>query len=141
LLNTGQAARLLPERTAASHAAEKDRQKSLLKMQTILGFREDQGARPLHYRVADFKSAMLRVFLLGQLTSSQAHEYLESLRSLSEQEHAHYEQVLDAYDWSADDDAFFARAVLEQGLRWTQHEIDWANWVIDGLNRRSRKSS
>ena len=75
------------------------------------------------------------------LTSGQAHEYLESLRSLSEQEHAHYEQVLDAYDWSADDDAFFARAVLEQGLRWTQHEIDWANWVIDGLNRRSRKSS
>src|ERR1700759_2898562 len=57
-------------------------------------------------------AAMLRVFLLGQLSPSQAHEYLESLRSLSEQEHAHYEQILDSYDWSADDDAFFARAVL-----------------------------
>ena len=32
--------------------------------------------------------------------------------------------------------AFFARAALEQGLRWTQHEIDWAHWVIDGLDKR-----
>ncbi len=82
-------------------------------------------------------AAMLRVFLLGQLTPSQAREYLERLRSVSEEEHAHFEQILDTYDWAADDDAFFARAVLEQGLRWTQHEIDWANWVIDGLNRRT----
>ncbi|SON59227.1 hypothetical protein MSIMFI_00709 [Mycobacterium simulans] len=82
-------------------------------------------------------AAMLRVFLLGQLSPSQAQEYLQSLRSLSEQEHAHYREILDSYDWSEDDDAFFARAVLEQGLRWTQHEIDWANWVIDGLNRRT----
>jgi PadR family transcriptional regulator AphA len=84
-------------------------------------------------------AAMLRVFLLGQLEPAQAHEYLESLRSMSEREHAHYEQILDSYDWSADDDAFFARAVLEQGLRWTQHEIDWANWVIDGLHQRAAK--
>jgi PadR family transcriptional regulator, regulatory protein AphA len=82
-------------------------------------------------------AAMLRVFLLGQLTPSQAREYLERLRSASEEEHAHFEQILDEYDWAADDDAFFARAVLEQGLRWTQHEIDWANWVIDGLGRRT----
>jgi PadR family transcriptional regulator AphA len=82
-------------------------------------------------------AAMLRVFLLGQLTPTQAREYLERLRSASEEEHAHFEQILDEYDWSADDDAFFARAVLEQGLRWTQHEIDWANWVIDGLDRRT----
>jgi DNA-binding PadR family transcriptional regulator len=83
-------------------------------------------------------AAMLRVFLLGQLTPGQAREYLESLLSLAEQEHAHYEQICDAYDWSEDDDAFFARAVLEQGLRWTQQEIDWATWVLDGLNQRQR---
>jgi PadR family transcriptional regulator, regulatory protein AphA len=82
-------------------------------------------------------AAMLRVFLLGQLNPSQAREYLERLRSASEQEHAHFEQIHDMFDWAADDDAFFARAVLEQGLRWTQHEIDWANWVIDGLDRRA----
>lgn len=82
-------------------------------------------------------AAMLRVFLLGQLTPAQAHEYLESLMALAEREHAHYKEILDSYDWSVDDDAFFARAALEQGLKWTQHEIDWARWVIDGLNKRA----
>jgi len=84
-------------------------------------------------------AAMLRVFLLGQLTPGQAREYLESLRSTSEREHAHYEEILNTYDWAADDDAFFARAVLERELRWTQHEIDWANWVLEGLGRRDRE--
>ena len=84
-------------------------------------------------------AAMLRVFLLGQLNFGQAREYLESLRSTSEQKHAYYEEILNTYDWAADDDAFFARAVLEQGLRWTQHEIDWANWVLEGLGRRDRE--
>ncbi len=81
-------------------------------------------------------AALLRVFLLGQLTRDQAREYLKSLLSLSEREHAHYAQILESHDWTADDDAFFARAALEQGLRWTRHEIDWANWVIEGLDKR-----
>ncbi len=83
-------------------------------------------------------AAMLRVFLLGELSPDQAREYLKSLLSLSEQEHAHYGQILQSHDWTADDDAFFARAALEQGLRWTQHEIEWANWVLDGLDKRDR---
>lgn len=82
-------------------------------------------------------AAILRVFLLGQLEPAQAKEYLESLLAVSEKEHAHYQEILDAYDWSIDDEAFFARAALEQGLRWTQHEIEWAHWVIDGLNKRA----
>lgn len=81
-------------------------------------------------------AAILRVFLLGELSPDQAREYLTSLLSLSEREHAHYEQILASHDWT-DDDAFFARAALEQGLRWTQHEIEWANWVIDGLDKRA----
>lgn len=83
-------------------------------------------------------AAILRVFLLGELSRDQAREYLTSLLSISEQEHAHYQQILESHDWE-DDDAFFARAALEQGLRWTQHEIEWANWVIDGLDKRDRK--
>lgn len=81
-------------------------------------------------------AAMLRVFLLGQLTPDQAREYLQSLLSVSEQEHAHYEKILESHDWTADDDAFFARAALEQGLRWSRHEIEWANWVLAGLDAR-----
>ncbi|CDM77505.1 hypothetical protein DSM43518_03551 [Mycobacterium marinum] len=82
-------------------------------------------------------AALLRVFLLGQLDPSQARSYLESLLSLSEQEKTHYERIRDAYDWAEDDDSFFARAALEQGLRWAQQEIEWAKWVIAGLDQRS----
>ncbi|ORW93827.1 PadR family transcriptional regulator [Mycobacterium szulgai] len=86
-------------------------------------------------------ASMLRVFLLGQLTTSQQHEYLQLLLSICEQEHVHYKEILDAYDWTDDDDddAFFARAVLEGGLRWTQYEIEWVHWVIDGLKKRQRR--
>jgi PadR family transcriptional regulator, regulatory protein AphA len=84
---------------------------------------------------------MVRVFLLAQLPPSQAREYLQTLMASSEREHASYEQIRDAYDWSEDDDSFFGRAVLEQGLRWTQHKIDWAKWVLDGLDRRDQQRS
>ncbi len=84
-------------------------------------------------------AAMLRTFFLGRLTPGQARGYLESLLAVAAEERAHYEQIRDGYDWSVDDDAFFARAVLEQGLRWTGLEIDWAEWVLDGLNRRDQQ--
>lgn len=86
-------------------------------------------------------ASMLRVFLLGQLTKDQAQEYLQLLLSICEAEHLHYKEILAAYDWSDedDDDAFFARAVLEGGLRWTQYEIEWVHWVIEGLNKRRRR--
>ncbi|OBK19523.1 PadR family transcriptional regulator [Mycobacterium asiaticum] len=86
-------------------------------------------------------AAILRVFLLGQLEPAQAREYLKSLLAVAEEEHARYAEMLDSYDWSVDDDAFFARAALEQGLRWTQHEIEWATWVLDGLSERRRNAS
>jgi PadR family transcriptional regulator, regulatory protein AphA len=86
-------------------------------------------------------ASLLRIFLLGQLTPSQAREYLKSLLAVSEQEHAEYKQMLDAFDWTADDDSFFARAILEAGLRWTQQEIDWVNWVLDAMNRRDQQRS
>ncbi|WP_205873554.1 PadR family transcriptional regulator [Mycobacterium camsae] len=81
-------------------------------------------------------AALLRVFLLGELSPDQAREYLKSLLAVSEREHTHYAQILQSHEWTADDGAFFARAALEQGLRWTQHEIEWANWVLDSLDKR-----
>lgn len=41
-------------------------------------------------------AALLRVFLLGQLPPGQARKYVESLLSLAEQEHAHYQQIREA---------------------------------------------
>jgi PadR family transcriptional regulator, regulatory protein AphA len=45
-------------------------------------------------------------------------------------------QIRDADDWSKDAEAFFARAALENGLRFTQMEADRASWVLDELDRR-----
>jgi PadR family transcriptional regulator AphA len=84
-----------------------------------------------------FRSAqLLRVFLLGELTPPQAREYLESLRSHADREHERYEIIRDSYDWSEDAD-FFARAALENGLRFARMESEWASWVIDSLDRRA----
>ncbi len=83
-------------------------------------------------------AALLRVFLLGQLSQTQAREHLEAMRSWADQEHARYAEIRDSYDWSSSDADFFGRAALEHGLRRTRMESEWATWVIDGLKRRRR---
>jgi PadR family transcriptional regulator, regulatory protein AphA len=86
-----------------------------------------------------FRSAqLLRVFLLGELTPAQAREFLESLRSFADAEHARYEQIRDSYDWSDDDANSFARAALENGLQFTRMQSEWATGVIDGLDPRRK---
>ena len=84
-----------------------------------------------------FRSAgLLRVFLLDELPREEARTYLMALRVHADSEHQRYEQIRDAHDWSEDDEAFFARAALENGLRFTQMEADWASWVLDKLDKR-----
>ncbi len=81
-------------------------------------------------------AALLRVFLLDQLPTEAARRYLTALRGSADSEHQRYVQIRDSHDWPADDEAFFARAALENGLRLTQMEADWAGWVLDELNKR-----
>jgi PadR family transcriptional regulator AphA len=86
-----------------------------------------------------FRSAqLLRVFLLSELGPVQAREYLESMRRFANALHAHYEQIRDSHDWSDGDQDFFGRAALENGLRFTKMQADWASWVIDQMQRRLR---
>lgn len=85
-----------------------------------------------------FRSAsLLRVFLLDELPRDQAREYLEAVHVHAEGERKRYEQIRDAYDWSDADAAFFARAALESGLRFTRMESEWARWVLAELDKRS----
>jgi PadR family transcriptional regulator, regulatory protein AphA len=87
-----------------------------------------------------FRSAqLLRVFLLDQLTPDEACEYLKTLRRFADSDHARYAQIRDAHDWSARDQDFFARAALENGLRSTKMQADWATWVIDQLEQRGKE--
>jgi PadR family transcriptional regulator AphA len=83
-----------------------------------------------------FRSAqLLRVSLLGQQSPAGALGYLHSLRLHAELEHSRYQQIRDAYDWSGSD-GFFARLALENGLRSTRMEVDWADWALGRLDRR-----
>jgi PadR family transcriptional regulator AphA len=85
-----------------------------------------------------FRSAtLLRVFLLDELPRDKAREYLEACRAEADSERKRYEQIRDTYDWSANDQAFFARAALESGLRFTQMESEWASWMLAELDKRS----
>ena len=86
-----------------------------------------------------YRSAqLLRVFLLDQLPRDQARAYLEFLRGDANQERQRYEKIRDSHDWSGDDQAFYARAALENGLRFTRMEAEWASWVIQQLDRRKK---
>ena len=83
-------------------------------------------------------AVLLRVFLLGELTPSQARQYIESLRDWVEQELRSYEQIRDSNDWSDNDSDFFARIALEHLLRAARRDADWAEWVLDELSRREQ---
>ena len=87
---------------------------------------------------AAFRSAkLLRVFLLDQLAPEEAGKYLTALRAHADREHQRYADIRDSNVWLEDDEAFFARAALENGLRFTQMEADWASWVLDELDKRT----
>jgi PadR family transcriptional regulator, regulatory protein AphA len=83
-------------------------------------------------------AVLLRVFLLSELTPSQGRQYIESLRDWVEKELESYEAIRDSTDWSDNDSDFFARAALENLLRAARRDADWANWVLDELDRREQ---
>jgi DNA-binding PadR family transcriptional regulator len=84
-----------------------------------------------------FRSAqLLRVFLLDGLSREEARKYLMALRTHADSDLERYEQIREAYDWSRGDEAFFARAALESGLRFARVESEWASWVLDQLDKR-----
>jgi DNA-binding PadR family transcriptional regulator len=80
---------------------------------------------------------VLRVFLLDELPRQKARHYLEAFRDECDGRHRRYEQIHDAHDWSrGGDEAFFARAALEYGLRYTRMQSKWAGWVLTELDKR-----
>ena len=84
-----------------------------------------------------FRSAqLLRVFLLDELPPAQAREYLQAVRAYADDELQRYEQIRDSHEWSDGDETFFARAALENGLRFTRMQSDWASWVLAELDKR-----
>jgi DNA-binding PadR family transcriptional regulator len=90
-----------------------------------------------------YRSApLLRVFLLGEVSGTQAREYLETLAAHADDELKRYETLRDSVPWDDDsDDDFFSRAALEYGIRTAAMEAEWARWAIEGSAARDGRSS
>jgi len=84
-------------------------------------------------------SSVLRVFLLGAIPPAQAREHMVAMAAGAEAELERYEELRDAVDSDTGDDGlFYGRAALEYGLRLSQMQADWARWVVNAIDGRSR---
>ena len=84
---------------------------------------------------------VLRVFLLGEISAAQAHEYVNHIVESADLALGRYEQIRDSVEWGDSDAAFFARAALEFGLRTAAMEADWARWLARAIDERAQPDS
>ena len=84
-------------------------------------------------------ASLLRVFLLGEMSPQQARKHMVAVAEHADAEVKRLEQLRDSIDWTDGDSLFFGRAALENGLRRYAMEADWARWVVDALDKRSKR--
>ena len=82
---------------------------------------------------------LLRVFLLDEIPPEQAREYMMSVAEQADAELKRLEDLRDWVRWSDDNADFYARAVLEYGLRIEAMEAQWARWLVKAMDKRARK--
>jgi DNA-binding PadR family transcriptional regulator len=81
-------------------------------------------------------TALLRVFLLGEVPREQAREHMVAMAEHADAEVSRYEELRDSIDWGDDDGLLDGGAALEYGLRWKAMEAEWARWVIAEIDAR-----
>jgi DNA-binding PadR family transcriptional regulator len=88
-----------------------------------------------------FRSAgLLRVFLLSEVPPEQARKHVVAMAEHADAELERYAELRDAVDWDTGDDGlFYGRAALEYGLRLSQMEAEWAQWLVTAIDQRSGK--
>jgi DNA-binding PadR family transcriptional regulator len=87
-----------------------------------------------------FRSAeLLRVFLLGEVTPAQARDRVVAMAEHANSEVKRLEALSASVDWTDDEGTFYGRAALEYGLRMNAMEADWANWLVDAIDKRHPK--
>ncbi|KUH82681.1 PadR family transcriptional regulator [Mycobacterium sp. GA-1999] len=83
--------------------------------------------------------ALLRIFLLGEVTDEQARAHLTAMAERADAEINRLEKLRDSIAWDDSDGLFYGRAALEYGLQLNAMEADWARSVIEGMDDRDRR--
>ncbi|ODQ88395.1 PadR family transcriptional regulator [Mycolicibacterium flavescens] len=80
---------------------------------------------------------LLRIFLLGEVSPSQAREHLAELAGRADGEIARLEKLrTEIVSENPDDGLFYGLAALDYGLRLNAMEAEWARSVIDAIDAR-----
>jgi DNA-binding PadR family transcriptional regulator len=82
---------------------------------------------------------LLRVFLLGEVPNEQARAHMIAMAQDADAEVTRLQNLRDSIDWGDDASLFFGRAALEYGLRLSAMEAEWARWVVEAIDARSRR--
>ena len=81
---------------------------------------------------------LLRIFLLGELPADEARRYAAAFAEHAASELKRLEHLRDSIDWGETDAEFYGRAALEFGLRDAAMEGQWARWLVQSIDDRSR---
>jgi DNA-binding PadR family transcriptional regulator len=75
-------------------------------------------------------AALLRVFLLGEVSNDQARDYLEHMAAYADDALKRFEAIRDSVPWDdCSDGDFYGRVALEYGMRTAAMEAEWARWA------------
>ncbi|MGH3641811.1 MAG: PadR family transcriptional regulator [Mycobacterium sp.] len=82
-------------------------------------------------------AALLRVFLLGEVSPDQAREYMAAYAARADDEFARLTLLRDSLQpWGEVDAEFYGGAALEYGLRIAALEGDWARSLVTAIDER-----
>jgi DNA-binding PadR family transcriptional regulator len=84
-------------------------------------------------------AALLRVFLLGEVSPEQARKHVVAMAEQAVAEGKRLRALRDSVDWADDENSFYGRAALEYGLRTHAMEAEWAQWLLSEIDKREAR--
>lgn len=82
-------------------------------------------------------TALLRVFLLGEIPRDEARTYVVGVAEHAESELSRLQELRDSIRWGDTDADFYGAAALEYGLRIEAMQAEWARWLVKAMDERN----
>lgn len=86
---------------------------------------------------AQHRSALLlQVFLLGQVSPTQARDHVDAFSARADEEVGRLESLRDTLTWDDSDDDFYAGAALDYGVRLAKLKGEWSRSLAQAIGDR-----